>query len=81
MTLAARENDIVTCVEWDHPMFRIRRDIYCGDTVRAVDFESLHSEIATPVANAEMPRSCPCGSRYMRVQAGGYKFHFKDGFH
>ena len=73
---AASAGDIVTCIERNHPMFRITRDVNRLEIIRAVDFESLQESIPAPAVNALMPRTCPCGSLYSWVENGGLKFHF-----
>lgn len=76
--LIARENDIVTCVAKNHPIFRVKRDIGRGERRLAADIEVLHPEMSQPVPGTQDARCMFCGSPY--IGPGG-RIHFEDGYH
>ncbi len=76
--LIAREGDIVTCADKNHPLFRIKRDI-CrpAGPLRAADFEPGHPKLGQPVTNEKVPVCPDCGSAFI---ATGVGVHFEDGW-
>ena len=76
--LIARENDIVTCVAKNHPMFRITRDVVRGEIMRDSLFEVQNPALPEPRKN-EKTVPCPqCGSNFRGL---GGRVHFEDGYH
>ena len=80
MTVYAREGDIVTCIENNHPMFRMTEDIYRNTHMLARQFEAIHPDLPEPRPNEPVPFCPECGSPCMKHAPGAACVHFEDGF-
>ena len=83
MTLFAREGDIVTCVENNHPMYVMTEDIYRSTKILPKQFEALHPKLPKPLTDERYPLCPICGSTFTVPEwwrIGVVPIHFEDGF-
>ena len=80
MTLHARKGDRVTCIENNHPMFRITEDVHRNTLMKATHFERTHPALPEPKVGKKIPLCPICKSSCLKYGGGFASFHFEDGF-